>query len=146
MIPSSAASCTPFPQRIAIGQPCCARFTSSVNPIRNQALIEEYKIYTTKVASLYDELESQGSFKKEKLLRNIKTLYLKTAGSYIKNAESSLENIRSNADDIIDDIEEELENILIKEDSTNSSDYAFAISIIMVDAFMRCKILEEPAK
>ena len=36
---------------------------------RNKPLIDEYKVYYNKISALYDELESQGSFKKDKLLK-----------------------------------------------------------------------------
>ncbi len=49
---------------------------------RNKVLIEEYKVYHAKISVLYDELELQGSFKKEKLLRNIRQLYLIIKGNY----------------------------------------------------------------
>lgn len=56
-----------------------------------------------------------------------------------------MSDIRKHADDIIDDVEEELlskcDMNLIEED-----DISFGISVIMVDGFMRCKILEEPKK
>lgn len=110
---------------------------------RNRYLIEEYKIYYTKISALYQELDAQGSFKKDKLLRNIRKLYLKTKGKYVNDAKDIMAAIRENSDSIIEDIEEEL---LKSCESSNqfSEDVAFAISIVLVDAFMRCKILEEP--
>ena len=110
---------------------------------RNKSLIEEYGKYYTKVNFLYNELEKQGSFKKEKLLRNIKLLYVRTKGKYILDGEGKLKSVQENSDNIIEDIENSiLENV----DNKNSEkdDIAFAIPIIMVDAFMRCKILEKP--
>lgn len=53
------------------------------NVIRNKYLIEEYKIYYTKISLIYSELERAGSFKKEKLLRIIKNIYLKIKGKYV---------------------------------------------------------------
>lgn len=115
------------------------------NIVRNKYLIEEYKVFYTKISSIYSELESSGSFKKEKLLRIIKTVYLKIKGEYVTSEDNMMSDIRKHADDIIDDVEEELlskcDMNLIEED-----DISFGISVIMVDAFMRCKILEEPKK
>lgn len=111
---------------------------------RNKPLIEEYGKYYTKVNVIYSELEKQGSFKKEKLLRIIKQLYVRVKGKYILNAEDTMKSIRDNADNIIEDIENSiLENIDIND--SEKDDIAFAVPIIMVDAFMRCKILEKPA-
>lgn len=112
--------------------------------VRNKPLIDEYKIFYTKIASLYSELERQGSFKKERLLRNIRRLYLKTRGSYILEKGDPIEAVKKNADSIIEDIEEELVVSCSSENTAYDEDIAFGVSIIMVDAFMRCKILEEP--
>lgn len=106
-------------------------------------LIEEYKSYHSRINTLYEEIEKQGSFKKEKLLRNIRYLYIKVKGKYVLDAEDPLEIIRLNADNIIDDIYEEIYSKLGEMD-TYEEDIVLAINLIMVDAFMRCKILEEP--
>jgi len=50
---------------------------------RNKSLIEEYKIFYAKINALYNELEMQGSFKKEKLLRTIRLIYVKVKGTYV---------------------------------------------------------------
>ncbi|MDD3926728.1 MAG: hypothetical protein PHT33_08740 [bacterium] len=114
---------------------------------RNLPLIEEYKVFYTKINSLYQTLEEQGSFKKENLLRNIRMIYLKIKGHYIKDGYEPMQAIRANADNIIEDVQEELLDIAYKK-STHCAeeDIAFGISVVMVDAFMRCKILEEPLK
>ncbi|MDL2257330.1 hypothetical protein LJC06_03910 [Bacteroidales bacterium OttesenSCG-928-I14] len=108
---------------------------------RNKFLIDEYSGYYAKINSLYSELEEQGDgFKKEKLLRNIRTIYLKVKGRYANDALDPITIVQENADDIFEEVECELLS-LVKLDNENSF---FSISIIMVDAFMRCKILEEP--
>lgn len=111
---------------------------------RNKSLINEYKIYYSKINSLYNELEAQGSFKKEKLLRYIKKIYLEVKGKYIGNATNGLEIIRENADNIIEDIQNILSEKIASKKNIYKEDVEFGIEIIMVDAFMRCKILEEP--
>lgn len=104
---------------------------------RNKSLIEEYSEYYGKINSLYGELEEQGNgFKKEKLLRNIRTIYLKTKGKYTEDASEPMIIIQAKADDILDDVESELLSLL----KNSNEDNIFAISIVMVDAFMRCKI------
>ncbi len=114
--------------------------------VRNVELINEYKVYYPKISTLYSELELQGSFKKEKLLRNIRRMYLKVLGRYVGVSENILEIIQSNADSIIEDVEDELLATCETNTSINQDDIVFALSIIMVDAFMRCKILKEPPK
>ena len=68
-------------------------------------------------------------------------LYIKTKGKYINGIENELEIIQMNADNIIEDIENNLLEI-VDNNLSNSEDTSFALPIIMVDAFMRCKILE----
>lgn len=107
---------------------------------RNKSLIEEYAKFFPKINTLYGVLEEEGSFKKEKLLRNIKLLYIRAKGKYISETGGKVSDY---SDDIFEDIEEEL---LASTDTIYSAneDISFAIPIIMVDAFMRCKILEKP--
>lgn len=115
------------------------------NVIRFKPVIQEYGAYQGKLNKLYEEIEKQGSTKKEFVLQNIKTIYLKEKGNY-----KDLEEIRANADIIIENVENELWKII--ENSSNSiSDLPIeavqiGLLIIMVDAFMRCNILEEPPK
>ena len=109
---------------------------------RNKYIIREYRVFYPKINGLYKELESQGTFKKEKLLRNINNLYLRSKGKYIVDDE--LSDIRNNADNIFEDIENDLFELIKEEGRFFREDIVYAVSIIMVDAFMRCKILEEP--
>ncbi len=105
--------------------------------------IEEYSKYYGKLNSLYGELEMQGSFKKEKLLRIIRNLYLKIKGEFVNGQANDLEIIQNNADKILKIVEDRLWQIIDKNQS-NTDDIYIALPIIIVDAFMRCKILEEP--
>jgi hypothetical protein len=110
---------------------------------RNNSLINDYKIYSSKINSLYEELELQGSFKKEKLLNNVKMIYVKVKGRYVLDSDSPLEIIRERSDDIIDGVYEELFN-KIEDMNLSDEDLTLGLNLILVDAFMRCKILEEP--
>lgn len=62
--------------------------------------------------------------------------------------DQSLENIRKHADQLIDTVRRNLHEII--DDSANNDlsvayeDVEFAVSILVVDGFLRCKILEEP--
>jgi glutamine synthetase type III len=106
-----------------------------------KSIIEEYALYNSHLNKLYKEIEEQGSTKKEIILQNIRTLYLK------EKARKSIEEIRNNADGIIENIKNKLwENIEHNENSFELSIEVIEISllVILVDAFMRCKILEEP--
>lgn len=113
--------------------------------IQYRPIIEEYSVFQGKLSKIYDEIERIGSTKKELVLRNIKKLYLKEKGKY-----SSFDEIKENADSIFSNVESELWELIDKSDNTNNNLPIEAIEIsllvIMVDAFMRCNILEEPPK
>lgn len=110
---------------------------------KNFALIEEYKVYHEKINSLYEELELQGSIKKEKLLNTIKLIYSKIKGTYVLDSNDQINIIRANSDNIIDDVYDELHSKM-EESNFWDEDIILGIRLIMVDAFMRCKILEKP--
>jgi hypothetical protein len=109
----------------------------------NYSLIQDYKVYQGRINSLYDELERQGSIKKEKLLSNVNQIYTKIKGRYVLDSENSLEIIRINADSILDDVFDELYGQL-ENSSFFKEDIILGVRLILVDAFIRCKILEEP--
>lgn len=113
------------------------------NVKRNRYLIEEYAGYNGKISSIYAELEKAGSFKKEKLLSNVRTIYLKVKGVYVSDSTDPFSIIRQKADDIMEEVESRLLTV-VENTGLSSEDMAFGVSVIMVDAFMRCKILEEP--
>jgi hypothetical protein len=116
----------------------------SYNQVKvNFSLIQEYKVYHEKINILYDELVAQGSIKKEKLLYNIEQLYFKIKGKYVLDSEEPIEIIRQNSDNIINDIFDEL-YLQLENSNFFNEDIILGIRLIMVDAFIRCKILEEP--
>ncbi len=116
---------------------------------RYRPIIEEYRVYQGKLTQLYKEIEDQGSVKKEQLLENVKVLYLEAKGK-ILNGNFTIENIRTNADNLFEDVENALWNLVDKSNNlvanTPYEAIGLSIKIILVDAFMRCKILEEPTK
>lgn len=117
------------------------------NIIRYKAILEQYKVYSGKLSIIYSEIEKQGSFKKELLLHNINTLYSKAKGE-ILGADFGIEKIRTVADDLIELVEKFLWDLYEKSPNANNDIPYEAINIgmhiIIVDAFVRCKILEEP--
>ncbi len=116
---------------------------------RYRPIIEEYRVYQGKLTQLYKEIEDQGSVKKEQLLENVKVLYLEAKGK-ILNGNFTIENIRTNADNLFEDVENALWKLVDKSNNlvanTPYEAIGLSIKIILVDAFMRCKILEEPTK
>jgi len=116
----------------------------SFNAVKRYApLIQEYKVYHHKINSLYDELEEQGSLKKSKILQTVRSYYLKVKGAYVDGEKDSVELIRENSDDIIEDVCKALTDKL-ESSGLFEDDVIFGVDLVMVDAFMRCKILEEP--
>ena len=112
------------------------------NIIRYKPVIQSYAAYQGKLNKIYGEIEKYGSSQKEVILTNINTLYLKEKGKY-----QTFGEVRANADNIIESIEKRLWELV--DNSSNKVDLFYeaidmSILIILVDAFMRCNILEEP--
>ena len=105
--------------------------------------INELKVYYHKLNTLYDELDSAGSLKKENLLDNIRHIYLEVSGRYTGQNDDYMPIIKQNSDAIFEDVFDELLQ-LIDFNGVNVEDLSPALRVVMVDAFMRCKILEEP--
>lgn len=97
---------------------------------RYRVIIETYRAYTSILNTLYNELEA-GPL--QKLLRNIHICYLSNCSP------------NQSADDTLDRVQTALIERLNHEGVLEySEDLEECVHIIMVDAFMRCKILEEP--
>jgi hypothetical protein len=110
------------------------------NVVRYKLIIEEYKVYQGKLNKLYEEIEKAGSTRKEFLLLNIKNIYLKEKVEF-----DTIDKIRANADNIIDNIKDTLWK-LVENTDLDREVIEIALIILIVDAFMRCNILEEPEK
>ena len=110
---------------------------------RYKSIIEEYKIYQGRLSKIYDEIERIGSTKKELVLRNIKNLYLKEKSKF-----RSFDELKENADQIISNVESQLWKVIERSQNANKNlpieAVEISLLIILVDAFMRCSILEEP--
>ena len=72
-------------------------------------------------------------------------IYIKIKSKYINGQHNELAIIQKNADNIFEEVENKILDIIDK-NKTNDENIAIALPIILVDAFMRCKILEEPPK
>jgi hypothetical protein len=114
------------------------------NIIRYKPIIQLYAAYQAKLNKIYGEIEKYGSLQKEITLRNIHTLYLREKGKY-----QTFDEIKTDADNIIENIEKELWKLIDKSNNDIDLEYeavGISILIVLVDAFMRCYILEEPSK
>jgi hypothetical protein len=113
------------------------------NVILYEPIIAEYSIYQARLNALYKEIENRGSTRKEYVLQAIRVIYLQEKGRY-----KNINEVRKNADNIITAVKNKLWDIIDssknvitdmpKEVIENS------VLVILVDAFMRCNILEEP--
>jgi hypothetical protein len=115
------------------------------NIIRYEPIIREFAPYQVKLNKIYEVIEKEGSTKKELVLHNIKRVYLSVKAEY-----NDIEEIRKNADIILDKVIEKIwdniDNAPNKLDDFDQETIDFSLMIVIVDAFMRCKILEEPIK
>lgn len=115
--------------------------------VRHKVVIEEHAVYAGKLQKLYAESDKAGADLMGKVLRNISSLYAKQKG-IILGADTSLENIQRHADDLIEAVERKLHDLIDSSPNADSQlsyeEVEFALTVIIVDAFMRCKLLEEP--
>ncbi|MEE1083528.1 MAG: ABC-three component system protein [Paludibacteraceae bacterium] len=107
---------------------------------KNKYIVEEYNIHTIGLHNLYDELEVFGTIKKNVVLNRIRHLYLEAKG---KNTDGSIVSIRAKSDDIFDEV---VENVctLVGNTQLDESELFLAVQIVVVDAFIDCKVLEKP--
>ncbi len=112
---------------------------------RYKPIIEEYRVYQGKLNSIYAEIENNGSFKKNNLLRNIRSIYIE-GKSKILGEDTTITNIRMHADDLIEYVENKLYKIIDDSDnrleSLDIETISYGVKVILVDSFLRCKILE----
>ena len=117
--------------------------------VENTPIIQEYSGYQGKINALYSEFERSGNGRKTSLLRNVKSTYLEAKGKILGD-DQSLNNVRIHADQLIEYVKrrlhEQVDASLNNDSALPYEDVEFAVSIVMVDGFMRCKILEEPNK
>ncbi|MBA5249076.1 MAG: hypothetical protein FE834_06025 [Gammaproteobacteria bacterium] len=103
---------------------------------RYKSLFENYKIYSTRLNTIYDGMEAGGSIKKNMILRNIQSIYL-MAKDRLKTG------VENQADNIIEEVKNKL-LYKLEDSELDEESISFAVEVILVDAFMRCKILKEP--
>lgn len=114
------------------------------NVIRYSPIIKEMSLYQGQLNKVYTEIEKQGSARKFIILNGLQQIYLEIKGNYC-----TLEEIQKHADSILDQVREK---ILDKIDHASNriididlETINFSLLVIIVDAFIRCKILEEPS-
>ena len=118
------------------------------NVIDFRPLLDEYKIFIGKLSSIYQEFDSQGTNKTHKVLSNIRYHYLKVKAEFNASSQGKpeIDVIRENADAIIQKVEERLREEINRAINITESVETINISllVVIIDAFIKCKILEEP--
>ena len=107
-------------------------------------LINDYGLYGKILEGIYETLEQEKPGKKGKLLRVISDFYKAEKG--VLTQTNDIDLIRHNADLIIENIITKLDDEILKSsnlDAENEEVHS-AIQIIVADAFIQCKILEDP--
>lgn len=118
------------------------------NVIKHRGVFNERKLLVGRLSNIYEVLDSEGSNKSLTILAYIKGEYLKAKGDFLLQyqGKEELEIVQENADAIISTVEKKLLSKI--QQSSNLSETVemveLCLSIIIIDAFMRCKILEEP--
>jgi len=101
---------------------------------RSRSIIEEYRVYYKKVDEKYSEFDQQGVNKSFSVLRSISKEYI-------------LLKRKGNPDEIFEEVIERTKNKVLE--SANFieipiDELELCVDILVVDAFIRCKIFENP--
>lgn len=104
---------------------------------KNKYIVKEY----SGLHNLYDELEEFGTIKKDVVLNRIRHSYLEAKGKY---TDGSIEDIRAKSDDIFDFVIDDVYK-LVGDNHWDEAELFLAVQIVVVDAFIECKVLEKPA-
>jgi hypothetical protein len=101
---------------------------------RSRSIIEEYRVYYKKVDEKYSEFDQQGVNKSYSVLRSISKEYIRLKG-------------KENPDEIFDAVIERTKNKVLESANFNEipiDELELCVDILVVDAFIRCKIFENP--
>lgn len=105
--------------------------------VNSKTLIVEYNIYQSIVSKIYSTYDSMGQTKSTFVLRKIRKIYLENQS-------------KTNGDDLFKLITSNIKNIIINsanfEDNMSEDEIDLCVDILVVDAFIRCKIFENPEK
>lgn len=111
--------------------------------VRYKSFIREFAVYQGRLNKVYATIENEGSTRKLAVLYGISRTYQDA-----KQKHSSKEASSQQADLILDEvISKNLEKVIKAPNKLHDLDQEtihFSLMVIIVDAFMRCKILEKP--
>ena len=101
---------------------------------RSRSIIEEYRVYYKKVDEKYSEFDQQGVNKSFSVLRSISKEYIHLKG-------------KENPDEIFERVIERTKNKVLESANFIAipiDELDLCVDILVVDAFIRCKIFENP--
>ncbi|GAA4458075.1 hypothetical protein GCM10023092_25840 [Rurimicrobium arvi] len=112
--------------------------------------IDDFKIFQGKIDMIYTVAESNGSNKKSLILRSIREKYLKVKAELLPKhqmeGDTAIDTLRRCAGEIFLKVQEKIRNQIITSNNIAVPQEALdlALGIVIVDAFIRCKIMEAP--
>ena len=117
-------------------------------------LIEDYSLYNIHLVNIYSSVEESYPDAKDKIYRYINREYRKIKGDLIKQeaeeSKTTLDIIKEHCDLIVERVIKQL-NLLLSnsgnlDDKLLEEDITASIELIVGDAFVECKLLENPNK
>lgn len=105
--------------------------------VKGKALIQEHAVNSPQVQSIYNALDQAGTTKSRSVLNRVNHYYL----------DSITNPANKNADLILDEVHDAVRAQVLqsyKDETISDEQLDLAIGIVVVDAFIRCKILEKP--
>lgn len=116
------------------------------NVKRCQYIIEGYKNSISDLANIYETLEQERPGRKQKLLHIIRICYETQLGVFVQKNTFTIDLVREHSDTILENIINDLRKRVIESSNleADNEDVDIAIRIIVADAFIECRILENP--
>lgn len=117
------------------------------NVVEFEGIIQKYHIYYGKLNKLYTIYEKEGTNKKRIILQNLNTLYIRERDKLRRKLKISKSEVRKNHSDLIlSNITEQLISDIKNSDNIDITveEVRMYVNVIVVDGFIRCKILENP--
>lgn len=116
------------------------------NVCKSRYIIETYKLNTIDLTNVYDALEQEKPGRKEKLLFVIRNCYERQLSTVAQGGVVAITAIQENSDNILDNILIDLRQKVLESSNLNADneDVDIAIRLILADAFIECRVLENP--
>jgi hypothetical protein len=105
--------------------------------VKGRTLIQNHAVNSPQVQNIYNELDQAGTTKSRSVLKRVNKYYL----------DSITTSTNKNADLILDEVQGAVRAQVLQsyaDETISDEQLDLAIGIVVVDAFIRCKILEKP--